>query len=276
MTIKITPLTDSPLGKPTVYSSTYTPDLLCAIPRQLKRDALGIQGKPPFYGVDIWNAYEFSWLNTKGKPCVALINFMIPCTSDYLVESKSVKLYLMSFSQTQYPSFEAVHNRLMTDLSQATGVTVLVKLTPLPTEATQMQAHLTGESLDDQDLTFDTYTVNAEFLRVGKATVSEVLYSDLLKSNCLITGQPDWGSIQIAYRGPQIDRQGLLKYIVSFREHSGFAEHCAERVFMDILEHCTPQTLSVYLRYTRRGGMDINPYRSTDQSLPPNLRLCRQ
>lgn len=268
-------LINSPLGKAAQYEEVYAPHLLCSIPREAKRDALGISEELPFKGVDIWNAYEISWLNNKGKPCVALGEFVVPCTSRYLFESKSFKLYLLSFSQTRSVSLDEVQRILASDLLKATGEIVQVKLTPVPECYGTTIERLEGESLDDQDLEFDTYQVNPKFLKAGIEEVTETLCSDLLKSNCLVTGQPDWGSIQIRYTGKKIDRAGLLKYIVSFRTHSGFAEHCVERIFIDLMRYCMPKKLAVYACYTRRGGIAINPYRSTEDDLPANVPLCR-
>ena len=271
-------LINSPLGKTTThYEDVYAPHLLCSIPREAKRNELGITEPLPFKGVDIWNAYDgISWLNPKGKPCVALGEFIVPCTSRYLFESKSFKLYLFSLSQTRFESLDEVQRVLASDLLKATGEVVRVKLVPVHAYNQLTITRLSGESLDDQDIEFDTYQVNPAFLKTGTEEVSETLYSDLLKSICLVTGQPDWGSVQISYRGKKIDRAGLLKYIVSFRSHCGFAEHCAERIFMDLMRYCMPEYLEVYVRCTRRGGIDINPYRSTEEGMPENERLCRQ
>lgn len=270
-------LINSPLGKSTRYEDTYSPNLLCSIPRQVKRNEINIPEQLPFKGIDIWNAYDgISWLNNKGKPCVALGQFIVPCTSRYLFESKSFKLYLLSLSQTHFASIDAVQHTLENDLLKATGKPVEVKLTPIHQFHGTTIGYLEGESLDDQDLEFDTYQVNPKFLMTGEKEVSETLCSDLLKSNCLVTGQPDWGSIQIRYTGKKIDRAGLLKYIVSFRSHSGFAEHCVERIFMDLMHYCSPQKLGVYACYTRRGGLGIAPWRSTEEDLPQDVWLCRQ
>lgn len=270
-------LADSPLGKTIAYIDTYTPGLLYSVPREENRAAIGVQGVIPFKGVDIWNVYDaISFLDKKRKPGVAMAELVVPCTSPDLFESKSLKLYLNSFSQTQFISIDEVQKVLEKDLSAAAGEAVQVTLL-LPEEfSATVTGRLEGESLDDQDLSFDTYDVNPDFLAVSDEVVSEVLCSDLLKSNCLVTGQPDIGSIQIAYTGQKMDHAGLLKYLVSFRRHSGFAEHCAEQIFMDILRRCAPQKLMVYIRYTRRGGIDINPYRSTEMGFPKNIRLCRQ
>jgi 7-cyano-7-deazaguanine reductase len=268
----------SPLGKKISYIDTYAPRLLYSIPRKEKREEIGIASPLPFKGVDIWNAHDtICFLNTKGKPCIAMGEFIVPCNSTSLFESKSLKLYLNSFSQTQFESIEAVKTTLENDLLNATGGVVLVNLT-LPNQFSTLPivGHLEGESLDEQDFFFDTYDLQPDFLETKAEKVSETLCSDLLKSNCLVTGQADIGSIQITYTGKKIDRAGLLKYIVSFRKHSGFAEHCVERIFMDIMQRCAPEKLSIYIRYTRRGGIDINPYRSTEEGLPQNIRLCRQ
>jgi 7-cyano-7-deazaguanine reductase len=270
-------LINSPLGKTTQYEDIYAPHLLCSIPREAKRNELGIPEKLPFKGIDIWNACDgISWLNNKGKPCVALGEFIVPCTSRYLFESKSFKLYLLSFSQTRYESLDEVQRTLASDLHKATGEIVQVKLVPIHESHGLTTERLEGTSLDDQDLEFNTYHVNPEFLGVETEEVSETLCSDLLKSNCLVTGQPDWGSIQIRYTGKKIDRAGLLKYIVSFRSHNGFAEHCVERIFTDLMRYCTPEKLAVYACYTSRGGLAIKPYRSTEDDLPKNVQLCRQ
>ncbi len=269
-------LINSPLGKATQYEDVYAPHLLCSIPREAKRNELGIPKELPFKGIDIWNAYELSWLNQKGKPCVAVGEFIVPCASRYLFESKSFKLYLLSFSQSRYESIDEVQHVLASDLKKATGEVVRVKLMPIGACSSFTIQKFSGESLDEQELEFDTYQIDPKFLQVGAEEVHETLYSDLLKSNCLVTGQPDWGSIQITYTGKKIDRAGLLRYIVSFRGHSGFAEHCVERIFVDLVRYCTPQQLTVYARYTRRGGIDINPYRSTEDDSPKNERLWRQ
>jgi 7-cyano-7-deazaguanine reductase len=268
------------LGKTTSYTACYTPSLLCPIPRQQQRTQIGVGTPLPFYGVDIWNAYEISWLNPQGKPCVALAEFVIPCGSPNLIESKSFKLYLNSFNNTEFADASVVEQTLRQDLSQAAGDEVQVQLVAMDTQLTPagLSARLPGIYLDALEVSCDTYTVTPAYLQITPdSMVNEVLVSDLLKSNCLVTGQPDWGSVQIAYQGPQIDHAGLLKYIVSFRDHNEFHEQCVERIFMDILHYCQPQRLSVYARYTRRGGLDINPYRSTHaNTLPENNRLVRQ
>lgn len=273
----LTSIHHSPLGKHSEYKSHYQPDLLFPITRALQRENLGITHSIPFYGVDVWNAYELSWLNPKGKPMVAIAEFHIPCTSPCLIESKSFKLYLNSFNHTKYTSMDEVSQTIARDLSLATGSDVFVKITALHEASKKIVTQFNGLTLDHLDIECDTYQVNSHFLTTENSIVSEVLHSDLLKSNCLITGQPDWGSLQISYTGNKINHENLLKYIISFRNHHEFHEHCVERIFMDILHHCKPTTLSVHAHYVRRGGLDINPYRSTELSIPNSfLRLSRQ
>ena len=269
----------SPLGKTTVYADRYDPSLLFPIPRQGKRDEIGVTAGPlPFHGVDLWNGYELSWLDARGKPMVAVAEFRFPATSPNIVESKSFKLYLNSFAQETVASIDALRETLVRDLSAASGGAVEVTLhTPEALRGTPI-AEPDGILLDTMDLDFDSYgPPRADFLALGEGETRETLVSHLLRSNCPVTGQPDWGSVQIAYSGRAIDRAGLLRYLVSFRSHTEFHEQCVERIFMDIQARCAPQTLTVYARYTRRGGLDINPFRSTHASLrPENPRGARQ
>lgn len=267
------------LGKQTDYISVYNPSLLCPIPRQQSRRELGINPDAlPFRGVDIWTAYEVSWLNKNGKPEVAIADFEIPANSPAIIESKSFKLYLNSFNQTAFNSTFDVAHTMESDLSSAAGTTVMVRLKPLQQMAQQGVGHFTGESVDAQDVTIDCYSPSPDLLTLAKPekVVTETLYSDLLKSNCPVTGQPDWASVFISYRGLQLDRAALLKYIISFREHQDFHEHCVERMFLDIHNRCQPEALTVYARYTRRGGLDINPYRTNGTDGPVDVRLVRQ
>ncbi|MFC7516192.1 NADPH-dependent 7-cyano-7-deazaguanine reductase QueF [Herbaspirillum sp. GCM10030257] len=270
----------SPLGKPTAYQTAYAPSLLFPIARQQKREEIGIAGSLPFFGIDIWNAYELSWLNLRGKPQVAIATFMVPADSPNIIESKSLKLYLNSFNQTKVASPEALTEMLRADLSDGFGTSVQVKLT-LPEGFDKLgMGELEGLLLDRLDIEVDSYTPDATGLKANteEAIVEETLVSHLLKSNCLVTGQPDWGSVQIRYVGPQIDQEALLRYLIGFREHNEFHEQCVERIFMDIMRQCRPQKLAVYARYTRRGGLDINPWRSnfTTGQRPSNLRNARQ
>lgn len=270
----------SPLGKPTAYQNEYTPSLLFSIPRQSKREEIGIAGTLPFFGVDIWNAYELSWLNLRGKPQVAIATFTVPADSPNIVESKSFKLYLNSFNQTKLANPEDLIERLRIDLSTGFGAPVQVKLTMPESFASLQMGELEGLLLDRLDIEVTQYTPNPSLLcgNYDEAIVEETLVSHLLKSNCLVTGQPDWGSVQIRYVGPQINQEGLLQYLIGFRNHNEFHEQCVERIFMDILRQCRPQKLSVYARYTRRGGLDINPWRTnfTTGQCPSNLRNARQ
>lgn len=259
----------------TIYKTQYNPNLLFPIPRQHNRDKLNIQGKLPFYGCDIWTAFEVSWLNFKGRPEIATVDFYVPCQSPNLIESKSFKIYLNSFNMTRFDSAQTVRDTLMDDLSEAAGKTVKVNMVNSP----QYIDNLSGICLDDLDIYIDTYHVSPEYLKtIDDNIIEESLYSYLLKSNCPTTGLPDWGCLQINYKGKKIHRENLLRYIISFRNHAEFHEHCVERIFTDIINHCQPEELSVYARYTRRGGLDINPYRTTERLFTPpeNLRLFRQ
>ncbi len=270
----------SPLGKPATYQTDYNPALLFPIARQEKRDELGLSGTLPFFGVDIWNAYEVSWLNQRGKPQIAILCVMVPADSPNIIESKSFKLYLNSFNQTHLAGPEALLELLRTDLSNGFGAPVQVMLT-LPDAFDKISmGELSGLLLDRLDIEVADYQPNALLLRAShdQPSVEETLVSHLLKSNCLVTGQPDWASVQIRYVGAQIDQERLLQYLIGFRNHNEFHEQCVERIFMDILRQCKPQKLAVYARYTRRGGLDINPWRSnfsTGQQ-PANLRNARQ
>jgi len=270
-------VTLSPLGKETTYAVHYDRDLLFPIPRQVKRDEIQVPAVLPFKGVDIWNAYELSWLNSKGKPIVALGEFILPCHSPHIVESKSLKLYLNSFTHTQFASVNAVCEIIQCDLSEFAGAPVQVGIIPIHDFSQHEIKKFTGICLDQLDIECDTYLVQPKFLCTEDPFVTEVVYSDLLKSNCLVTGQPDWGSVQIHYTGRKIQHAGLLKYLVSFRNHNEFHEQCVERIFMDIMRECHPEKLTVHACYTRRGGLDINPFRSTEKEFPTEIaRQCRQ
>lgn len=274
------PVELSPLGKTSAYRSDYAPELLFPIARQGKRDELGLSGTLPFFGVDIWNAYELSWLNARGKPQVAIARFTVPADSPNIVESKSFKLYLNSFNQTRLDSPEALKALLEKDLAAGFGAAVHVSLILPEYFSALTMGELEGTLLDRLDIEVDSYTPDPRLLVANhaEAPVEERLVSHLLKSNCLVTGQPDWASVQIHYCGPQIEQESLLKYLIGFREHNEFHEQCVERIFTDILRQCAPQQLAVYARYTRRGGLDINPWRSnfSTATRPPNLRGARQ
>lgn len=275
----------SPLGKTTDYVDQYDASLLFPLPREPKRAEIGITGSLPFLGADLWTAFELSWLNLKGKPQVAIAHLTVPCESTHIVESKSLKLYLNSLNNTRMASADAVRDRIRDDISRAIwgGEAVKsvagVRLLLPPLFECEPVKELEGVSIDRLDVDCNTYHPAPELLTAAldEKPVDEVLVSDLLRSNCPVTGQPDWGSVQIRYSGPQIDQAGLLQYIVSFRNHNEFHEQCVERIYMDIMARCKPARLMVYARYTRRGGMDINPWRSSHPQLPPpNTRTARQ
>lgn len=264
----------SPLGKPVAYRDTYAPELLFPIERQLKRDELGLKpGALPFVGEDLWNAYELSWLDPLGKPVVALARFRVPASSPRLIESKSLKLYLNAFNQQRCADAAEVQVMIARDLSAAAGAEVGVEVEPLAQRPQRAFGYPDGVCLDTLDIAIDTYQPAPELLTAGGAEVSETLYSHLLKSNCLVTGQPDWGMVVVRYTGKAISREGLLRYIVSFREHNEFHEQCVERVFCDVLERCRPRELAVWARYTRRGGLDINPFRAGRPGLIADERM---
>ncbi len=268
----------SPLGKDTVYADRYDANLLFPIPRADKRREIGVAETLPFHGVDIWNAYELSWLDLRGKPRVALAEFHIPAFSSHIIESKSFKLYLNGFAQERIESADVLTDTLLRDLSAAAGAVVSVQLRDASASALPT-VELDGHLLDVQDIAIDHYgPPRPDFLHanVDVQPVQQTLVSHLLRSNCPVTGQPDWGSVQIAYRGAPIDHAGLLRYLVSFRTHNEFHEQCVERIFVDLMQRCAPQQLSLYARYTRRGGLDINPYRSSEPGAPDNTRTVRQ
>lgn len=275
----------STLGKPVTYVDRYDPTLLFPIARAPKRQEIGLAGSVPFFGADLWTAFELSWLNPRGKPQVAIAHFTVPCETPNIIESKSLKLYLGSFSNSTFASAEEVRDRLRADLSEAVwrgaasqstiGVRIL-----MPDLFDREPVHeLDGLSLDRLDIECTEYTPAPELLTAAfeEVPVEETLTSNLLKSNCLVTGQPDWGSVQIHYVGPPIEQGGLLRYLVSFRNHNEFHEQCVERIFMDLWRRCKPSKLTVYARYTRRGGLDINPLRTSQpMALPANVRTARQ
>ena len=270
---------DLSLGKQVDYEFEYNPDLLQGVPRSLSRDTLDLANSSlPFDGIDTWTGYELSWLNLKGKPNVAILECHVPITSENLIESKSFKLYLNSFNQTKFASAEDVRQVLQADLSACAGEPVEVKLI-LPEQFSSLQfQEFNGTLLDSLDVEIDQYSPNTQYLTVAKneTGVQETLVSHLLKSNCLITSQPDWASIQIRYEGKAIEHEGLLKYLISFRQHNEFHEQCVERIYNDIMQHCQPDKLTVCARYTRRGGLDINPFRSNYEAPYANHRQARQ
>ncbi|MFG6667946.1 NADPH-dependent 7-cyano-7-deazaguanine reductase QueF [Halomonas sp. HNIBRBA4712] len=270
-------LEHAPLGRDSAYPEQYDASLLFAIPRAANRAPLGIeQGALPFIGEDEWHAFELSWLGARGKPEVAVARFTLPASSPNLIESKSWKLYLNSFNQTRFESREAVVEVLERDLSRVAGAAVGVEVFDVDDQALA-PVRLPGECLDSLDIAVDDYTPSAAHLSAKGDMVEETLYSHLLKSNCPVTGQPDWGSVMIRYKGPKIDREGLLRYLIGFRQHQDFHEHCVEHIFMDLMREAAPAELLVLARYVRRGGLDISPWRATVGMAPPgSLRLARQ
>jgi len=269
----------SPLGREVGYPTRYAPQVLFPIARAQGRGEIGVAGALPFIGHDRWHAYELGWLDPRGKPVTAVATITVPATSPFLIESKSLKLYLNSLNAHRFSDHKRARNTIAADLSQAAGAAVEVTfgLPPMETPMeTLMEPGADGTAilLDDQDIAITQYAPPApQFLQAdGGELVSEVLCSQLLKSNCPVTGQPDWASVRIAYHGPRLERAGLLRYLVSFREHAEFHEQCVERIFTDVMARCRPQRLAVEARYTRRGGLDINPWRATPGHAPPVAR----
>ncbi|WP_333606558.1 NADPH-dependent 7-cyano-7-deazaguanine reductase QueF [Arsukibacterium sp.] len=267
------------LGKITAYAEFYDAKLLQAVPRSMGRDALGLSANAlPFVGQDIWHAYEVSWLNAKGKPMVALATFVVPVSSPNLIESKSFKLYLNSFNQSRFADLGQVYQHLQRDLSACAGAPVTVSLHNVNEIMAFQPTWIPGICLDEQDINVEHYQYDPGLLsgQGSDKIIEEKLHSHLLKSNCLITNQPDWASVFIHYRGRAINHEGLLRYLISFRSHNEFHEQCIERIFCDIWHRCQPTFLAVYARYTRRGGLDINPLRSSEAYTAPAIRLSRQ
>lgn len=272
-------LSNLTLGKPTAYHDHYDNSLLQAVSRSLNREPLGLfPDSLPFTGSDIWTLYELSWLNSKGLPQVAVGEVMLDAQSRNLIESKSFKLYLNSFNQTRFADWGEVRQTLERDLSACAEGEARVALFRLNEVEGQPIGHFEGCCIDEQDIAIEDYRFNADYLAdaAGSEIVEETLVSHLLKSNCLITNQPDWGSVMIRYKGPRIDREALLRYLVSFRQHNEFHEQCVERIFNDVMRFCHPDALTVYARYTRRGGLDINPWRTNVPFSPGFSRLVRQ
>jgi 7-cyano-7-deazaguanine reductase len=270
-------LRDAPLGHPSGHPDRYAPALLFVVPRAPQRSALGIGERLPFAGVDVWTAYELTWLDTQGKPQVALATIDVPIESPSLIESKSMKLYLGSFAQTRYAGIAEVTGAIERDLSQAIGARVGVALRGPAAFDAQSIRELAGESLDELPVACTAYDVDPELLAAHGDVVTETLTTRLFRSVCPVTSQPDIASVQIAYRGPAIGRERLLRYLVSFRCHAGFHEHCVERIFVDLTARCRCERLTVLARFTRRGGLDINPFRTNAGVAPPdNVRTARQ
>jgi 7-cyano-7-deazaguanine reductase len=264
------------LGRQTPVALEYAPQLLYAIPRNTARQQLGLTEPAPFHGVDLWHAYEMSWLDQAGKPVVRVGRFYVPADSPNIVESKSFKLYLNSLNSKRFASDVAARNLIVNDISAIAGARVTLELLPVD-DVSLVGSSLTGECLDDLPITAWTGGPKAEQLQVQRGRIAEeMVYSHLLRSLCPVTGQPDWASVWLHYRGTAINLKSLLQYIVAYREHQEFHEQCVERMYRDISERCAPEFLHVQAFYTRRGGLDINPFRSTDSNAEPFNRLNRQ
>jgi 7-cyano-7-deazaguanine reductase len=273
----MTDLATSPLGHATTYADAYDPALLFAVERAPLRAEIGLGATLPFRGVDTWTAYELSWLDPTGKPQVAIATFAVPAASPCIVESKSVKLYLTAFNLARFAAAADVAATIERDLARATGAPVAVTLTLPEAFAALPHAELAGESLDGLPLAGAGVAPDPGALAARGAEVAETLCTRLFRSVCPVTGQPDYASVQLRYRGAAIDRAGLLAYLVSFRRHAGFHEHCVERIFVDVWQRCRPAELAVLARFTRRGGVDINPYRTSGaEPAPANARTARQ
>lgn len=270
-------LSASLLGKANVYLDKYAPDLLFAISRDGNRLKIGIDTHNlPFHGMDIWNGFDFTWLDDQGLPHFGTLTIFIPCDSPNLIESKSLKLYLFSFANAVFKNKTEIIKTIENDLSNLAGKKVIVNYNDNSQSFAKISSVFPGQSLDDLDVICSDYEVNPNLLIADEKTiVAEQLCSELLKSNCLVTGKPDWASVRVSYKGP-INRESLLKYIISYRNHQGFHEQCIEHIFYDILAICKPMELSVEGRYTRRGGLDINPARSNKDIKFTNDRLYRQ
>jgi 7-cyano-7-deazaguanine reductase len=270
-------MTELPLGKITGYPDRYAPATLCSIDRAGNRERIGLGADLPFSGVDIWNAWDLTWLDEAGQPQAATAEIRIPADSPGIVESKSMKLYLGSLAMSEYASADAVRDLIAADLAECVGAPVTVRVDRLDTTQSRGVQRLPGESLDRISTGCTDWEVNADLLRADADTVvRENLYTDALRSLCPVTAQPDLGSVLVCYQGPRIDRASLLRYIVSFRRHQDFHENCVERMFLDIAGRCDAKKLTVYARYQRRGGIDINPFRSNFETASRNLRLWRQ
>jgi 7-cyano-7-deazaguanine reductase len=267
-----------PLGRATDYPDNYAPELLCPISRAEARKPLGIAASLPFTGVDIWNAWELTWLAANGQPVAATAELIVPAESLHIVESKSLKLYLNSLAMSTFSSAADVARTIRADIGACVGSDVLVRVMPVAATESRSVSRLAGVCLDSLAVACENWQVDAGLLRVDSSSViSEDLHTHLLRSLCPVTAQPDIGSLQISYRGPKIERASLLRYVVSYRQHNDFHEACVERMFLDLMARCHPERLSIQARYQRRGGIDINPFRSNDpQERPLNLRLWRQ
>jgi 7-cyano-7-deazaguanine reductase len=272
-------MAENPLGGNSPYPDKYDPGILYPIPRWPARSLLDIDKKILMYGIDHWHAYEISWLAEDGKPQVALGEFFFSSESENIVESKSLKLYLHSLNQERYPSAEAVTKLISKDLSAISRSEVMVVLHALRHVGASPPASHMAKSIDRHKITAIGDQPDPTLLEIEDQIVfDDELRSDLFRSNCPVTGQPDWASFDIQYTGAKINEASLLSYLCSYREHQGYHEECAERIYRDILQACRPEEMRVALNFLRRGGLDINVYRSTQPLLSKsvNPRLARQ
>ena len=265
-----------PLGEATEYPQEYAPGVLCPVSRSTAREALGIGAVLPFHGKDLWNAWELTWLDSRGQPVIAIATFSFDASSPNIVESKSLKLYLGSLAMTQMTSQAELVQTLTSDLEQISGGAVDVAIHHGDDSEAVTICNLPGDCADELPMSHWAGQVDKDLLRANGEVVSETIHSNLLRSLCPVTSQPDIGSVMVRYLGPRIDPVSFLEYVVSFRQHQDFHEACVERMFLDIKSQCRPEELTVYARYNRRGGIDINPFRSDIDDPPKNLRLWRQ
>lgn len=282
-----TELKTGPLGESSQYAEGYSPKRLFPMPRAEGRSAVGLRGALDWYGQDVWTGYEFSWLNERGKPEVAVMRLTVAAESSHIVESKSMKLYLNGYAQTRFDSTSKVRDRLAEDLSHAFGGAVAVELVALA-EPSLGVSELAGYCLDELDVEITDYQRNPDLLVLAatqgaketketkETPVTQVLTTHLFRSLCPVTAQPDWASVIVSYSGAAIDQAGLLKYLVSYRQHQAFHETTVERIYADIWERCQPERLSVSGRFLRRGGLDISPTRSSESQPMDMSRLSRQ
>lgn len=268
----------SPLGKKTVYNDQYDPIVLYAVNRDQDRNAIGIDAQDlPFQGVDIYNFFDLTWLNSKNIPEYGMLSLYVSCESPNIVEAKSLKLFLLSFANSQFQSINDILTTLEQDLANAFGTKIRVSLANVLSDFMHIESRFTGINLDNLEINCVDKEINPDLLKSDPTqSANEQLCTDLLKFGCPVTGKPNWGSVRITYNGPKIDQASLLQYIISYRNYKGLQEQCIERIFNDILKHCKPEKLTVEGRYTRRGGLDINPVRTNVDYNPPNMRLFRQ
>lgn len=224
-------------------------------------------------GIDVWGAYELAWCDVDGRPQVASGTLQLPADSPNLIESKSLKLYLFSLNDEPFADAQAYVACVQRDLSQAAGAQVTLSF---DSSTSALEPPAAAVCIDGAPWRRPYAALDTSGLASAGPVVQETLVSHLLRSLCPVTAQPDWATVVLTYRGPVIDHAGLLTYIASFRQHQGFHEQCVEHIFMDVWRACGPQTLEVYARYTRRGGLDINPQRSSHLPLGRMGRLWRQ